>query len=482
VRRIGVVVVVGTLALLGLRAAKAEEPGVAPVATSTPASSTAAASAGLDPAAFLSDDPDHFFRHAYLDEHVWFSGQVNLIFQAHPGFLADYSGPHSLDRHREEKLSEVASLFFGVRPFAFTELMVDAENAAGKGLSDALGVAAFTNLDVVRNPDLGAEPYLGRIVLHQTIPLSDTLVDNPNQGPLSFRSQVPERRIDLRIGKFSLPDFFDTNGPGSDSHFQFMNWAIANNAAWDYAADTRGYTYGVEAEYQDELFAARFAAATMPKVANGIDIDWRLDQAHAEYLELEVHGKALGDQPGALRLLGYANSARMGNYKDSLELFEAGVGTVPDITATRSARRTKLGVGVNVEQQIADIVRVFARAGWNDGRNESFAYTECENTVEVGFDLRGDLWHRERDRFGAAFVSDGLGNWHRRYLQAGGQGFLLGDGALSYQRETVVECYYTFRLPFGISFGPLYQHIWNPGYNHDRGPVDVYGLRFHLEL
>src|SRR5581483_317097 len=183
---------------------------------------------------------------------------------------------------REEKLSEVATLWFTLRLFNWTEIACAAENAAGKGLSDALGLAGFTNLDVVRNPDLGAEPYLARLMLEQTIPLSSELVDNPAQGPFSIRSKVPARRLVFRLGKASMADFNDTNSAGSDSHFQFTNWTVANNGAWDYAADTRGYTYMAELEYDDDLFSARFVEATMPRVANGIDIDWRLEDAHAE--------------------------------------------------------------------------------------------------------------------------------------------------------------------------------------------------------
>lgn len=458
----------------------------APVTTaasaSAPSPSPATLTIEFDAASALSDEPDHLLRHTWLGERAWFSGQVNLIFQGHPGFSADYSGPNSLHSRREEKLSEVTTLCFGARIFEWTELLCQAENAAGKGIGDALGLAGFTNLDVVRNPDLGAEPYLARLEVHQTIPLSDELVDNPAQGPLSIRSKVPARRLELRLGKMGLPDLLDLNSCGSDSHFQFTNWTTAQNGAWDYAADTRGYTYAATVEYQDDLFAARFAAATMPRVANGIDMEWRLENSHAENLELEVHGKTFGDRRGALRLLGFVNHARMGEYRPTLVRHFLGVDSQPDITTTRTAGRTKVGFGLNVEQELSETLRVFGRLGWNDGRNESFAYTEVDDTVEVGWDLRGDLWSRERDRFGFAFVSNGISSPHRRYLRYGGSGFLLGDGCLRYEREDVLECYYTVRLPFGISFGPLYQHIWNPGYNHDRGPVDAYGFRFHLEI
>ena len=41
-----------------------------------------------------------------------------------------------------------------------------------------------------------------------------------------------------------------------------MNWAVDNNGAFDYAADTRGYTYGLIAEYQGPRLAVRLGATT----------------------------------------------------------------------------------------------------------------------------------------------------------------------------------------------------------------------------
>jgi hypothetical protein len=481
-------IAVAVLALLCGARARADDAPSAKTTDTPPAHDAAPAAkdsgvVDFDPADILSDTPDHLLKRSWFGDRFWFSGQVNLIFQGHPGFSAEYSGPNSLKKSREEKLSEVTTLYSGIRLLKYTELLIAGENAAGKGLSNALGLAGFTNVDVVRNPDLGAEPYLSRILIHQTIPLSDEMAENPNYGPLSMRRELPARRLELRIGRMTLPDFFDQNSVGSDSHLQLTNWATVNDAAWDYAADTRGYTYAVMVEYQDPLFGARFASAVMPKVANGIDLDWRLDQAHAENLELEVHGKAIGDGLSVARLLLWENRARMGNYRESIALFRLGLAPAPDITATRRARRTKYGIGLNVEQELADgLVRVFARAGVNDGKNESFAYTEAENSVSAGFDLRGDLWRRERDRLGVAFASNGLGPDHRTYLHDGGLGFLLGDGTLRYRRESILEAYYTCKLDYGISFGPLFEHIWNPGYNRDRGPVAVYGVRFHLEI
>ena len=146
------------------------------------------------------------------------------------------------------------------------------------------------------------------------------------------------------------------------------------------------------------------------------------------------------------------------------------------------ALRTKYGVGLNEQQQVTDNMRAFGRFGWSDGRNESFAYTEVDDTIELGFDLRGASWARPHDQLGVAAVSNGLSDLHRTYLALGGEGFLLGDGKLNYGREDIVEAYYTAQVHRGVFPAFDVQLIENPGYNHDRGPVAVFSVRLHLEI
>ena len=405
------------------------------------------------------------------------SGQVNLISQTHGRFTSPYEGDNSLRPNPEQALSRLWTIYTGVKLPGHTELLFDIESAGGRGLSDALGLAGFTNLDVVRNPTLGSTPYIARAMVHTTIPLSSDMVDTtPNAFALA--AHVPARRIEIRAGKLGMADFFDVNAVGSDSHLQFTNWTVDNNGAYDYAADTRGYTYAAIVEYDTPRWSLRFGEALMPTVANGIDMDWHVSRARAENLELELR-PATGL---AVRLLGYANHANMGSYDEAIQGFLSGRDAVPDVVAHRAQGRVKTGVGVNAEYAFPRLVRVFARTGWNEGHNESFAYTEVNNSVQGGGDLNGGLWSRSQDRLGVALVSNGLSQPHREYLALGGQGFLLGDGALNYGREDIVETYYTAHLWRGLSASGGLQYIDHPGYNRDRGPVLVEMLRLHVEF
>jgi len=411
----------------------------------------------------------------------WISGQINTILQWHPSFRAKYSGDNSLRPQAENATSRVLTLYTGVQLTKRTEILFDVESAGGRGISDALGLAGFTNLDVVRNPSLGSKPYLARLMIHQIIPLSKETTDT-KRGPFSLPTRLPIRRIEIRAGKFSMADFYDVNSVGSDSHLQFMNWTIDNNGGYDYAADTRGYTFGLLVEYQDRNWGVRFAEALMPKVANGINLEWNLHRARSENLELEFRHNFIPGRAGVLRLLTYMNHANMGSYREAIENFRAGRTSVPDITAHPAQTRIKYGVGINYEQEVTKQLRFFGRYGWNEGRHESFAYTEVNNTVALGFDFTGDRWRRNHDKIGVAFVTNGISADHRLYLALGGKGFLLGDGALTYGRENILETYYTAHVWRGVFTSFNLQHINNPGYNRDRGPVLVPGMRLHLEF
>ncbi len=407
----------------------------------------------------------------------WASGQINVIAQAHGSFTAPYSGPHSLLATSERAMSHVLTLYTGARLGHGWEAIFDIESAGGRGLSDAFGLGGFTNLDVVRNPTLGSAPYVARVMVRKIIALSSERVD-VERTPMSLTTRLPPRRLEIRAGKLGIVDFFDVNRVGGDSHLQFTNWTVDNNGGYDYAADTRGYTYGVIVEYDTPRWALRGAEALMPKVANGIELDWNVARARGENLELELHPS----DATALRVIGYANHANMGSYTEAIAAFRAGRDAMPAIDAHRQQGRTKYGVAASIDYGASKIVRFFARTGWNSGDTESFAYTEVNTTAAVGGDVSGARWSRSADRLGVAFVSNGLSAPHREYLRLGGLGFLLGDGSLRYGREAIVESYYTAHLWRGLFASAGAQFIAHPGYNADRGPVFVQMARIHLDF
>jgi high affinity Mn2+ porin len=278
-----------------------------------------------------------------------------------------------------------------------------------------------------------------------------------------------------------MMDFFDENEFSHDPRTQFYNWALMGNGAWDYPANVRGYDYGLALELVKPKWAVRTAFVLMPKEANGQQMQFDITKSFGTAVEFE-RSYTLGNRGGKLKAMAYLNMAPMGNYNQAISLGKAD-DTIPDITLTRSEGRTKYGFGINLEQYVADHMGMFMRAGWNDGQNETWVFTEIDRTVTLGLNMKGDLWKRQGDDLAFALILNGISKPHANYLKAGGMGFIIGDGNLSYAPEFIAEVYYSFQF-FGklLWICPDYQFILNPAYNTDRGPAHAFGLRVHIEI
>jgi len=420
------------------------------------------------------------------DHYPWLprllGAQFTYVGQAMPPFHALYSGPNSLTNRGDRENTHTYGVYFGVRATNRLELYADFEDARGAGVGHAEGLAGLTDGDVIREgvANLGQGPYLARSYVTYTIPIGaarDTATRAMDQLP----GAEPTTRIEIKAGKWALNDELDQNRYAGGTRYQFMDWGLWENAAWDYAANTRGYTNAVRLAYVSPRWAIRVVAAQMPVIANGNTLDNDLEDAHALNAELTVSPGASGT---VIRLLAYENRARMGIYRDAIAI-GAAHDTTPNIVADDQPGRLKYGFGLNAEQPLADSgnTGVFLRLGWSDGKTEDFVFTEADRHLSGGFQIAGTHWSRADDRLGIADVVDGLSEDHRDYLAAGGLGFLLGDGALRrYGPENVIEVYYRLQIPH-LSFAqvsPAVQHVQNPGYNEDRGPVYVYTIRVNL--
>jgi hypothetical protein len=281
---------------------------------------------------------------------IWVSAQDNAIWQANPPFDADFSGPNSFQAHYDKAAGNVVTIYTGLLINRSTAVLADGESAAGLGLSSALGLAGFTNLDAVRDPKLTATPYLARLLVDHYFGF-DREKDSPGRGPLSMFAQLPKHRLEIRLGKFAIPDFFDTNAVGSDSHLQFMNWSIDQNGAYDFTGDARGYTWGIVAEYQSPAWGARFAEALETGPQNGGPLIWNLRRANTSNGEFELHRGPV-TKTGIIRLLAWVNHANMGVYETAIEQYLAGLTPAPDLSAHPEQVTAKYGFGVNLEQAI----------------------------------------------------------------------------------------------------------------------------------
>ncbi|MGH9598852.1 MAG: carbohydrate porin, partial [Terracidiphilus sp.] len=291
-------------------------------------------------------DPEMLFPHTAAGRY-WISGQLNVILQWHPSFPAQYSGPNSLTAWAQSATTHVMTLYTGYELSPTTEVFADLEDATGRGIGNANGLAGYSNLDSVRlvqGVALSRAPYVARFMLRQIVPLTKERV-KVDRDELHLATSLPARRIEFRLGKFDLTDFFDVNDWGSDSHLQFLNWTVDNNGAYDYAADTRGYTDGAMVEYDNYWWTARFAEVLMPKTANGTYLDADVTRARAGNFEIEARGNRIAHRAGTVRLLGYLNRGNMGNYEEAIGDFLDHETPTPNITATRRQGRHRYGFG-----------------------------------------------------------------------------------------------------------------------------------------
>ena len=402
--------------------------------------------------------------------------QETTITQYHPAFNAQYSGANSLNNNEETATSLTSTLFLGRKLWENSEAYFNVEIAGGQGFSGTTGIAGFPNGEVYRVGDPAPGFNLARLFIKQIIPLSSQstpVADGENQ----VETKKPDSYIAISIGRFSMIDFFDNNKFSNDPRSQFINWSLMDNGAWDYPADTKGYTSGLVGEYIIPEWAFRISTAMVAKSANSMDMEYNFKNDHSETFEAE-HDYSITGQPGAACVLAYITHADMGNYVQATRLPAGDV----NIIDTRAQGRTKYGFELNGEQNLADNIGMFIRFGWNNGKNESWMYTEIDQSTSAGISFSGNLWSRKDDNAGAAFVINQISKDHQAYLEAGGYGFLIGDGNLNYAPESIIEAYYSLKVFEFFHLSPDYQFILNPAYNKDRGPVNVFSIRAHVEI
>ena len=403
--------------------------------------------------------------------------QSTWIWQKQPGFSAPYSGFSSLNPNGELGYTLTGTAFLGVRPFKGTEFFFDPEFAKGVPFSGLRGLGGITNGEAQKAGNGEISGYYARAFARQTIGFGGGTTEQEasfNQ----FAGTVDKRRLVLTGGVYAITDIFDQNAFAHDPRTQFMNWAMMDYAAWDTPADARGYTRGLALEYYHDDWAFRVGRNLLPVESNGLQLNSAFSSSYSDNAEIE-HGHELWGQAGRLRVLGFRNRAKFGNFNDALSYAQQFGGT-PDVANVRKDQ-TKYGFGVSLEQNVSANVGVFARYSWNNGVTEGYSFTDVNDSVLVGVSLKGTGWSRPDDVLGLAYASNGISNANRNYLKAGGNNFFCGDGNLNYQREGIFEIYYSAKVNKTFWATLDYQRIQNPCFNADRGPVNVYSLRVHFE-
>jgi high affinity Mn2+ porin len=404
--------------------------------------------------------------------------QLTEIPQYHPGYHAPYSGPNSMSPNAELKETFSATAFLGLGLWKGAALYVNPEIDQGFGDSNSFGVAGFPNNEAFK---VGrSAPYIRaqRYFVRQVVGLGGG-TESMEAGQNQLAGPVDKNRLTFTVGKYSVVDIFDDNKYAHDSRNGFLNWTINTMGAFDYAADSWGYTNGATVEWRQDWWTLRAGTFQLSQTPNSETIEPVPLRQFQQVVEAEERHVIAG-QPGKLKALAFLSDGYMGNFNQALAA-AAGTGLPPDVTTTR-ARRVKFGGGLNLEQQLLPSLGLFARISAASGQYETFDFTEVERSVAAGVVVTGDLWGRANDQVGLGGVVNGISNAHAAYLAAGGTGIILGDGTLSYAGERVLETYYKFAIADGVNLTANYQFVTDPGYNSARGPVSFFALRFHAEF
>jgi high affinity Mn2+ porin len=402
-------------------------------------------------------------------------GQTTYLPQGYPGFRALYTGPNSLTPAPQAQATWSNSLFLNVRLWEGGEVYYNPELLQGFGLNDTTGAGGFPNGEAQKSNFPYPHYNTSRLFLRQTFGFGgeqEELASAPGQ----LASKVDVSRLTVQAGKFAVTDIFDGNAYAKDTRKDFMNWSMWAPGAFDYSADKVGLTYGATAEFNQKQWALRAGYFLIDGTSNSNNFDMRVFQRGQYVVELETR-YSLFSQPGKLRTIAWLTSAFSGSYRETLNNPALDL----DIAQTR-AGRIKYGYVFNLEQALTDDVGVFGRWSWNDGKTEIMAFADIDASLAAGVSIKGARWGRPDDVIGIGGAINALSKDHRDFIAAGGLGILIGDGALNYRRERILETYYAYALNKQITVTADYQLITNPAYNADRGPVSVFSGRFHGEF
>ena len=439
--------------------------------------------------------------HNLQDERWNLYSQGTYITSYHPAFPAAYTNlndtPNSLSPNAELGFTGSVTFYTGVKAWKGGEFYYAPEMISELPFSGLKGIGgSIQNFELQKNGTQSSSWYTSRAIYRQTFSLGGT-ESAVNSGPMQLAGTISSRRFVFTAGSFSILDIFDKNTYAGDLRRQFSNMAFLTNAAYDFAADARGYTSGFAGELYFDNWALRFARIAGPYDPNEMSRNLNIWNNYGDQVELE-HKHVLYGLAGAVRLLGYRNRERSGSYNDAMSAFladKAGKNATtcttsnyenpntnaPDLCWARKAN-IKMGIGINMEQSITEDIGTFFRGMYSDGKTEVYSYTSADRSLSFGGIMKGTRWGRAKDSIGLGYAQSWISKEHVAYLNMGGIDGFIGDGKISYKPEQVVDVYYQWHALPSTWITLDYQHLANPGFNADRGPVDIYNGRVHFEF
>ncbi len=437
--------------------------------------------------------------HNIEDERWNAYGQFTYIYGAKQAFAAPYTNLdgsiNSLSPNSQQSFTGSATAFLGAQLWKGSEIYFVPELISEKPLSNLKGLGgAVQDFELQKGGAENPTLYVSRAFVQQTINFGGT-EDVEESGPLQLGKTYSSRRFVLVLGNFSILDFFDKNAFDIDPRQGIFNLAFLTYAAYDFASNARGYSYGAVSELYLDKWSVRWGRITPPLEPNQLQADYRLFKYYGDQIEVEHKHDAHGG--GTLRVLGFRNRENIGRFSEAISAFRKNPAdnaaactsfnygsqnaTAPDLCWVRKPN-TKLGIGVFGEQYLAKDIGVFARGMFADGKTEVDAYTSTDRSATVGLLAKGSTWSRPLDLVGGGFNAGWISGVHAAYLGMGGVDGFVGDGRITAASEKALDAFYSYNIHKTFWLAGDYQHIASPGFNAARGPVDIFSVKVHGEF
>ncbi len=413
------------------------------------------------------------FNEDRINIHEDFSG----IYQGYPSFASPaFNGPKTFRSNGEAREVVSLDLFIGAKLWDGAEFWFNPEIDQGFGVSNSTGLAGFLNNGAFK---LGqAAPYarVEDYFIRQTFNFGGTTTDAP-AGEVNFATTQSSNRLVITAGRLSqftligASTYFDVKGGLS-------NWNFGFPLSYDFGSDFWGSTFGALGEYYYGPFVARLGIFQMTKepfdsqLYAGQSLNPSFFNDFNTTAELEYNYTALG-QPGKVKATGWLVHGYFADINTALSNAAAS-GTTPIFDNSRQTS-TKPGFLVTAEQHITKDIGIFALYGQESGRYEPYDGDDSDEYIAAGIQIAGTKWGRPNDVFSVAGAIDNISSEYIKFLAAGGTGLEIANGSLPvFGREQVLETYYKFQVTDTVSLTFDYQHLTNPGYNAERGPVNAF--------
>ncbi len=396
-----------------------------------------------------------------LGKYLSVGAEITGIYQTYTKLKKEiYDGYIGLSQNPEGQVLSLVTLSIAAKPWKGAEFLISPELASGNGVGNGAGIANYPNA-LYGYPQ--TKPYLFRLQYKQEF----NLAKNEDSKVQSYN---------FTLGRFVIQEVLDVNPYAGNPKMDFLNFSHNMMSAWDASTTAYGWTYGFASSLVTKKGSINFCAVTVDSAAGGATPYLGVLKAHSFNLQY-AQQYSIKKKSGTIRFLGFLNTALSGNYNNFV-VDSSGIASFDSLVDFNN----KYGFAFDADMAISEDVGLFARASWNDGKTESFGYTETDFSLNAGALLSMPYIKRPHDIVGICASYNSISKPHRNFIAKGGTGFMLGDGYLDYAPESVVEAYYSCNLfaDFYLTFD--YQYAVNVGYNKSRGNTSFFAFRLNVAL